>query len=200
MLVVLVDAHLLRAVAAVEFRHDLLVGGLAAPSFKPQSFDFTCGMVSALVGARTQTSIPLLCSFSALLVAWRDLKPFLCCLVVLRWWWLSATEGAILLLPPALNLKGIDDATLNAMRQKCCASALQVRDKIVDPLYNFSGPLTLSITAVQGRQRLAGGWVLAISCIQQRYTILCSIQDQMYLKTIRHLQVNIMGSPITHGA
>lgn len=34
-------------------------------------------------------------------------------------------------LPPALNLKGIDDATLTAMRQKCCASA-QVRDKIVD--------------------------------------------------------------------
>ena len=68
-------------------------------------------------------SIPLFCSFSALLVAWRDLKPFLCCFVVLRWWWFSATEGAMLPLPPALNLKGIDDATLTAMRQKCCASA-----------------------------------------------------------------------------
>ena len=29
----------------------------------------------------------------------------------------------MLLLPPALNLKGIDEATLTAMRQKCCASA-----------------------------------------------------------------------------
>jgi hypothetical protein len=28
----------------------------------------------------------------------------------------------MLLLPPALNLKGIDDATFAAVRQKCCAS------------------------------------------------------------------------------
>jgi hypothetical protein len=35
-------------------------------------------------------------------------------------------------LPPALNLKGIDDATLTAMRQNRCARRGQVRDKIVN--------------------------------------------------------------------
>jgi hypothetical protein len=42
--------------------------------------------------------------------------------------------GAILLLPlpPALNRKGIDDATLLAVRQNRCARSAQVRDKIVN--------------------------------------------------------------------
>lgn len=48
-------------------------------------------------------------------------------------------------LPPALNLKGIDDATFAAMRcVRNVALLLQVRDKIVDPLHIFGGPLSLS--------------------------------------------------------
>jgi len=46
------------------------------------------------------------------LEAWRDLKFFLLCLVVLRWWCDCETTGAMLPLPPALNRKGIDDATV----------------------------------------------------------------------------------------
>jgi hypothetical protein len=55
--------------------------------------------------------VPLLRSFSAPLVAWRDLKPFVSFFVVLRWWCDCAEMGAMLPLPPALNLNGID-ATL----------------------------------------------------------------------------------------
>ena len=37
---VLVDAHLLGAVAAVDLAHDLLVGGLAAAEFERERVDF----------------------------------------------------------------------------------------------------------------------------------------------------------------
>lgn len=49
---VLVNAHLLCAIAAVEFRHDLLVGGLAASSFESRNcLNLALENVSVVAGA-----------------------------------------------------------------------------------------------------------------------------------------------------
>jgi hypothetical protein len=71
--------------------------------------------------------VPLLISFNAPLVACRALKPFLFCLVVLRWWCDCTATGAMLPLPPALNLKGID-ATLTVRGRNYWGALVQVRD------------------------------------------------------------------------
>lgn len=54
-------------------------------------------------------SVPLDCSLSALLLAWRDLNGFCDDLVVLRWW---CWPFMLALPPPALNLNGILEASL----------------------------------------------------------------------------------------
>ena len=118
MLVVLVDAHLLGAVAAVDLAHDLLVGGLAAAEFEGEGVDLAYTTQSAKPGLVVVKDAPLLCSLSAPLVAWRDLKPFFSFFVVLRWWCDCAAMGAMLLpLPPDLNRKGMD-ATLTIRYQR----------------------------------------------------------------------------------
>ena len=117
-LVVLVDAHLLGAVAAVDLAHDLLVGGLAAAEFEGEGVDLAYTTQSAKLGLVVVKDAPLLCSLSAPLVAWRDLKPFFSFFVVLRWWCDCAAMGAMLLpLPPDLNRKGMD-ATLTIRYQR----------------------------------------------------------------------------------
>jgi hypothetical protein len=82
-LVVLVYAHLLRSVAAVEFGHDLLVWCLSASSFN--ALYFPCKIVSERKLGISKVDTPLESSLSAPLDACRDLKDFCGCLVVLRW-------------------------------------------------------------------------------------------------------------------
>mgnify|MGYP003624107621 CR=1 FL=1 len=83
------------------------------PASALEEIYFACGKCQTMVNKMCAVNIPLLSSFSAPLVACRALKPFLFCLVVLRWWCDCTAMGAMLPLPPALNLKGID-ATLTA--------------------------------------------------------------------------------------